>query len=199
MNSENSRVEIAIHQEPKKGNYYCGDSYFYQETDQEFVCALADGLGSGEYALESSKAVMETIQEYIHHSIDTIITKCNEVLSNKRGAVLGLLRMNFEEQRYSFTSIGNIGIITMTPDGKKKRNIPTAGYLSGYPRQYRVTKDQLSPGLLFFMFSDGVNERTLSSKTFISQNPDNIMSSFRLQHATPNEDDTTFIAMKYQP
>ena len=196
MSNEN-KVEVTVHKEPKKGNYYCGDSYFYQETEEEFICALADGLGSGEYALESSQAVMDVIQHHKDNPIDTIIQKCNEALSDKRGAVLGILRINFAEKWYSFTSIGNIGIIMMSSDGKKKRNIPSAGYLSGYPRPYRVTQDELTPNSLFFMFSDGVNERTLSSKTFVSQNLNYIMESFKQQQAKVNDDDTTFIAIKY--
>jgi len=190
-------VEVSVYQKPKKGNYYCGDSYLYKETDKEFICALSDGLGSGEYAKESSQAVMDVIDEHVDEPIEKIIKECNKTLSNKRGAVLGLLRINFQEEWYSFTSIGNIGIIVIPPKGKRKRNIPSAGYLTGYHRPYKVTHDTLSHGMLFFMFSDGVNERTLSSKTFVSKNLDQIMEDFKHQQHDAIDDDTTFIAMRY--
>ncbi|KGX87824.1 SpoIIE family protein phosphatase [Pontibacillus marinus] len=197
MESEGNKVEVSVYQKPKKGNYYCGDSYFYKETDKEFVCALADGLGSGEFAKEFSQAVMDVIDEHVDEPIEKIIKECNNTLSNKRGAVLGLLRINFQEEWYSFTSIGNIGIIVIPPKGKRKRNIPSAGYLTGYHKPYRVTRDALSHGMLFFMFSDGVNERTLSSKTFVSPNLNQIMEDFKLQQEKVIDDDTTFIAMRY--
>ncbi|KGX86557.1 SpoIIE family protein phosphatase [Pontibacillus litoralis] len=193
-----ARVEVIAHQEAKHGNYCCGDSYFYKETDKEFVCALADGLGSGPYALESSQAVVNVIEQHMHQSIDFIITKCNEVLLNKRGAVLGILRMNFHSERFSFTSIGNIGIVMITPNGERKRNIPVGGFLSGVPRLYKVLEDKLIPGSSFFMFTDGVNDRTLSAKTFASHRLDFIVESFVKQKAIRNQDDTTFIAMKYK-
>ncbi|GGD27134.1 SpoIIE family protein phosphatase [Pontibacillus salipaludis] len=191
------KVDLKVFQQPKKGNYYCGDSYFYQQTEDGFICALADGLGSGEYARESSKAVMEVIEENVNGSIDSIINKANDTLRDKRGAVLGILRMDFSEGTYSFTSIGNIGIVVVPAHGKKQRNIPVAGYLSGYPRPYNVKRDSLHPGMLFFMFSDGVNERTLSSNTFVSKNLELIMDSFKQQQPVKYDDDTTFIAMKY--
>lgn len=197
MSSDN-KVAVSTYQVPKKGNYYCGDSYFYKETEDEFICALADGLGSGEHAKDSSKAVMEVIENNMNDTIDTLVKKCNDALSHKRGAVLGLLRIHFKEQWYSFTSIGNIGIIIIPPNGKRKRNIPSAGYLSGFPRSYKVSQENLMPGMLFFMFSDGVNDRTLSASTFVSKNLDHIMEDFKHQQQKPIDDDTTFIAMKYE-
>lgn len=197
MIGDDSKVAVSAYQVPKKGNYYCGDSYFYKETENGFICALADGLGSGEFAKESSQAVVDVIENNMDDSIERLVEKCNNALSHKRGAVLGLLRLDFEQEWYSFTSIGNIGIIVIPPNGKRKRNIPSAGYLSGYPRSYKVSQEKLSSGMLFFMFSDGVNERTLSSNTFVSTNVDYIMENFKHQQHKPYDDDTTFIAMKY--
>lgn len=122
-----SNVFVSVYQQPKQGNTFCGDSYFYNETEDHFICAIADGLGSGEYAMESSQAVIDIIKENNHVSVEELVRKSNEILYGKRGVVLGILKMDFRSEVYSFSSIGNIGIMTVTDDRVKKRNIPNTG------------------------------------------------------------------------
>ncbi|SFK35866.1 negative regulator of sigma-B (phosphoserine phosphatase) [Halobacillus dabanensis] len=197
MERENKRVNLSVFQKAKKGNYYCGDSYFYRETDDAFLCALADGLGSGEMARESSKAVMDVIEENPILTVEALVKKCNEVLVGKRGVVLGILRIDFKTDTYSYSSIGNIGVITVESDGKRNRNIPLAGYLSGYPRTLRVTRGKAQKGMVFLMFSDGVNDRRLSSKLTRIKNVEHITQQYKELYGQSRDDDTTLIAMEY--
>ncbi len=198
MEKENKRVNLSVFQKAKKGNYYCGDSYFYKETDNAFLCALADGLGSGEMARESSKAVMEVIEENPELTVEPLVKKCNEVLVGKRGVVLGILRIDFNALTYSYSSIGNIGVITVDPDGVRNRNIPLAGYLSGYPRSLRITHGKVQKGMVFLMFSDGVNDRRLSSKFTRSKGVEQITEHYKDLYGQSRDDDTTLIAIEYE-
>ncbi|MBN8237112.1 SpoIIE family protein phosphatase [Halobacillus kuroshimensis] len=197
MEKGNERVELSVFQKAKKGNYYCGDSYFYRETDDAFLCALADGLGSGEMARESSKAVMEIIEDHPSLSVEALVKKCNEVLVGKRGVVLGILKIDYRAMSYSYSSIGNIGVITVDPDGTRHRNIPLAGYLSGYSKSLRVTHGNIQKGMIFLMFSDGVNDRRLSSKITHVRNAEEITSLYKNLYGQNRDDDTTLIAMVY--
>ncbi|CDQ21493.1 serine phosphatase [Halobacillus karajensis] len=191
-------MNLSVFQKAKKGNYYCGDSYFYKETDNAFLCALADGLGSGEMARESSKAVMEVIEENPELTVEPLVKKCNEVLVGKRGVVLGILRIDFNALTYSYSSIGNIGVITVDPDGVRNRNIPLAGYLSGYPRSLRITHGKVQKGMVFLMFSDGVNDRRLSSKFTRSKGVEQITEHYKDLYGQSRDDDTTLIAIEYE-
>ncbi|MFD1019335.1 SpoIIE family protein phosphatase [Thalassobacillus hwangdonensis] len=191
------RLNVQSFQKAKKGNYYCGDSYFYKETEDAFVCALADGLGSGELAMDSSKAVIKTIEDNPELEIEPLINKCNESLAGKRGVVLGILRIEFKSNTYSYSSIGNIGIMMITGDGVKKRNIPQAGYLSGFPRKLGIMRGTLTPNMMFIMFSDGVDDRQLSSGLFKNGDPSRIIDQFKNDNAKLRQDDTTLIAIKY--
>jgi negative regulator of sigma-B (phosphoserine phosphatase) len=197
LNNIDRTVQVAIYQKAKQNNYYCGDSYFYTETDSEFVCALADGLGSGEYAKESSQAVIDIIRGNTDNNVEQLVKKCNQQLVGKRGVVLGILKMDFSEQYYSFSSIGNIGVMTVK-NGSKKRNIPNAGYLAGYPRQFKVIREKLEPKMNFFMFSDGVLDMDLSQKYFFHRNVLEVVNAFGESARGPRTDDTTLIAMKYK-
>lgn len=192
------KIQVAIYQKAKSNNYYCGDSYFYTETENEFVCALADGLGSGEFAKESSQVVIDIIRNNIHGTVEQLVKKSNKQLLGKRGVVLGILKIDFKAQSYSFSSIGNIGIMTITNCNKKKRNIPNAGYLAGYHRSFKVTQEKLEPNMKFIMFSDGVLDRELSQKYFLYQNVQDITNSFAAADQGTRVDDTTLIAMRYE-
>ncbi|MGI8316523.1 SpoIIE family protein phosphatase [Halobacillus mangrovi] len=198
MNKENKRVDVSVYQKAKKGNYYCGDSYYFKETDEAFVCALADGLGSGELARDSSQAVMNVIEEHPPLTVESLVKKCNEVLMGKRGVVLGVLRIDFKTHTYSYSSIGNIGVITIDSEGKRSRSIPLAGYLAGYPRDLRVTRGKVHKGMKFLMFSDGVNDRRLSKHVTEARSVNFITEQYKQLYGQTRDDDTTLIAMEYQ-
>lgn len=192
-----SNVFVSVYQQPKQGNTFCGDSYFYNETEDHFICAIADGLGSGEYAMESSQAVIDIIKENNHVSVEELVRKSNEILYGKRGVVLGILKMDFQSEVYSFSSIGNIGIMTVTDDRVKKRNIPNTGYLAGYKRSIKVENYKLNKGTNFIMFSDGVKDKELSHCYFTDKDVNRITKSYELTSEPNRSDDTTLIAIRY--
>lgn len=195
---EQEKVLVSVFQKPKRGNVYCGDSYFYTETEDQFVCALADGLGSGEFARESSQAVINIIQENIDVSVEELVQKVNKILLGKRGVVLGILKFNFNTGIYSFSSIGNIGMMIVTKDRKKTRNIPNSGYLAGYKRQIKVENYKLEKGTNFIMFSDGVQDKELSQCFFMNEDVDSITNAYELTSEKNRQDDTTLIVMRYE-
>lgn len=192
------KVHVSVFQKAKKGNAFCGDSYFYIETDHHFICALADGLGSGEYARESSQAVINIIKENNHVNVEELVQKANQILSGKRGVVLGILKIDFNAEVYSFSSIGNIGIMTVTKDRKRVRNIPNSGYLAGYKRSIKVVNYKLKKGTNFIMFSDGVKDKELSQCFFINTSVDSITRTYEQTTDKNRQDDTTLIAMRYE-
>ncbi|WP_163971707.1 SpoIIE family protein phosphatase [Oceanobacillus halotolerans] len=197
MSIDWKKMEVAIFQQAKKGNHQCGDSYFYTETENEFICALADGLGSGDYAKESSRSVIDTIQQNAQAPVEQIIKCSNKNLHGKRGAVLGILKIDFSKKEFTFSSIGNIGVMTITADEKKQRIIPNAGYLAGYASPYKTTTEKLKPNMRFFMFSDGVTDRDLHQPFFSNRKVSEITKSFAYMTESSRTDDTTLIAMRY--
>ncbi|TFB13242.1 indirect negative regulator of sigma-B activity [Filobacillus milosensis] len=200
MIEKKERIEVATFKKAKKGNYFSGDGYFYIELEDSFICVLADGLGSGKIAMASSAAVIDVVKKNAEDPLDTLLDKCNEAFSGNelRGCVIALLRVDYENESYSYVSFGNIGIITVTPDGKKKRNIPVHGYLSGIPlRNTEIHRGSLKPGTVFFMFSDGVNERQLTKEFYSHQSMSLTIEWYSLQQKLSMEDDTTLVAMKY--
>lgn len=193
----NSLFDIAIFQKKKQGQYLCGDSYFYKEFDDELICVIADGLGSGVYAKESADAVIEVIKDNPRASEEVILDKCIKQLAYKRGVVLGILKIDVKAKKFTFSTIGNIGLITV--DGtKKNRNIPNPGYLAGYKRDFKVMNGELKTNMAFYLSSDGLTENELANRCFLNENLHHVMESFKEICKEPRKDDTTLIAIKYK-
>ncbi|GIO27109.1 SpoIIE family protein phosphatase [Ornithinibacillus bavariensis] len=193
-----NRINVSVFQQAKDGNSECGDSYYYLETKHGFICALADGLGSGEFAKESSKIVIDTIKENNSDSVEQIIVKCNEKLLGKRGSVLALLKINYEMESYSISSIGNVGVMTVTGENEKKRSIPTAGYLAGYHTKIKLIHEPLEDEMNFILYTDGVTNKDLSESYFFDKDVERITQTFELKSNRPRKDDTTLIAIRYE-
>ncbi|WP_072890918.1 SpoIIE family protein phosphatase [Ornithinibacillus halophilus] len=193
-----NRVEVAVYQKAKDGNKLCGDSYYYIETDDKFICVIADGLGSGTFARESSDAVIESIKRNYNKPMKEMVKVCNQQLQGKRGVVLGIIKIDYHTKKYSFVSVGNIGMIAISKDLSKKRTIPNSGYLSGGKKDIKVVEEVLEKEMNFIMFSDGVTSTDLSNKFYQHQDVNDVIQSFILQNKTPRKDDTTLIAFRYK-
>ncbi|PXW89152.1 negative regulator of sigma-B (phosphoserine phosphatase) [Streptohalobacillus salinus] len=192
-------VDVAVFQKSKQGNYYCGDSYFYVESEAGFLAVVADGLGSGQVAKESSQAVIDVVKLNPDVQTDQLMRLCNKALVGKRGVVLGVLRLRYDERVYRYSSIGNIGLMTISKDTLKKRNIPISGYLGVFPRKVKEITEPLEEGMIFALFSDGVHARELSHVLFQMRDVYEITETFKELMANDRDDDTTLVVVKYQP
>lgn len=79
------KIEVLVSQSSKNGMVYCGDDYYFLHTKEYFVCVLADGLGSGKNAYDSSHAVIEEVKRNHELDVESLMAVCNQVLIDKRG------------------------------------------------------------------------------------------------------------------
>lgn len=192
------KVQVNVFQQAKKGEIHCGDSYFYTETEHEFICVLADGLGSGKYARESAEAVIHIIKNNLHLKEEQVIEKCVEQLQGKRGVVLGILKIDFLTKMYKYSSIGNIGLIIKQDNGQKKQHIPQHGFLSCANRPLKKVVNTLYPRTTLVLYSDGVSQSNLFQTFIPFDYGEDWIVAFPVEHLKNNDDDTTVIAMYYQ-
>lgn len=194
---KHKEVRVATYQKEKVGNNHCGDRYFFSENDSGFICAIADGLGSGKTASESSRAVIDVIKQNVDISDEALVRKCVQKLARKRGAVLGVLRVDYVKRKYTYSSIGNVSLVTAKDGRQRARTIPKPGFLGNYERQLKVIEGNLEKNIGFLMFSDGVSDQELSKLCLFDENVDGIIKAFSLMSDEVREDDTTLIAMRY--
>ncbi|MGM9924933.1 MAG: PP2C family serine/threonine-protein phosphatase [Bacillus sp. (in: firmicutes)] len=189
----NEKVELIARQASKGTNWCCGDAYFFITTDEYFLCVLADGLGSGEFANEAATAVTSIVKENYHLPVEELIEKCNRILVAKRGAAVAIFKVMFEEQQFQYISIGNIRFFLYNPSIKKIiYPLPVSGYLSGRMRKFKVQTFPYSPLSKFVFFSDGLELGSI--KSYISSDTSLGAMSEKIWNAnTAQSDDVTFI------
>lgn len=191
------QIEVSAFQKAKKGKACCGDSYFVNETGSYFICAVADGLGSGELAKDSSQKVTEVVKKHQEEDVGLLMKKCNQALGGKRGAVLSVFKIHFHSKVLEYCGIGNIRVILVPPEGKSIHPLPVSGFLSGTPANYRIQRFPFAGGSSFIAYSDGFDmtskERSLllniSSPTEISEHIPPLVENKR-------SDDVTFLLGK---
>ncbi|MCM3714666.1 protein phosphatase 2C domain-containing protein [Halalkalibacter oceani] len=153
---DDGKIEVAILEQAKPGKTCCGDAHTVIHTEDYTVCAVADGLGSGEGALQSAKAAIETIEMNHHATVEEMMEACNESLLFMRGAVMTIIKVDYVQSEICYSNVGNIGFIFHFPDGKTIQPIPSRGYLSGKKQTIKSQCFKYQKGSAFLLFSDGI-------------------------------------------
>lgn len=195
MNQEvlrDSRVQLIVSQSPKQGKLLCGDDYFYEVTDDYFICVIADGLGSGEFAHESSRAVTNVVREYQSEDVGDIMERCNQALLRKRGAAVAIFKVYFKKKEFQYSCVGNIRFYLYPPNDKMIYPLPVTGYLSGRKQKFHTQQFTYTPATKFFIHSDGFEMK--GTKNFLrnASSLEETAKKLESQNSALN-DDITFI------
>ena len=186
-------VEIASFQEAKNNNAWCGDAFLCIETDEYFICAISDGLGSGQLAHNASQLVISYIKENHHEPLVFLMDRCNELLLNKRGVVLSIVKVDFINKEIIYSNTGNINCIFYTTNGILTRTIPKRGFLCGRKSSFTTQHIPYDKGMRFVLFTDGIELPTSLHNVIAKEVPISRVIDFVKERATLKEDDITFL------
>ncbi len=156
VKESNQHVHTLAFQQPKEGKSCCGDSFYIKTTEDFMICALADGLGSGEGANESSAAISSLVEKNYDKDVEILMQLCNEELKDKRGATVSILKFEFLTRSFTYSSVGNIRFMLYGPSGTFIYPLPILGYLSGKPQKYRTQTYTYEIGSKFIIYTDGL-------------------------------------------
>ncbi|ANU15122.1 RsbX [Planococcus halocryophilus Or1] len=185
-------INAFIFNAAKKGNYESGDSYHTVLTDDYFICSVADGLGSGPIARESSQVIPQILREYHHETVDQLMQRFNKLMIHKRGAAVAIFKVDFNNKTLEYSCVGNIRFYLYR---KVKDEIiyplPVMGYLSGRPQKLRTQLYTYVENDLFLIHSDGVDLRNPKSMMRKATVPEQLYSD--IVESIQTGDDATFI------
>lgn len=189
---KNTFIELIAGNHSKNGNSFCGDTYYFDQKENIFICLLADGLGSGRYAYESSFAAAEAVKEqWQFESVEKLMNIINEAMFQKRGAAVAIFRIDFNSHEVEYTCVGNIRFYLYGPDGKLTYPLPVTGYLSGRPQKYRMERFSYEPGSKFLVHSDGIN--IMNTKELMRYRDVDQIAARLDDVALQSNDDATFL------
>ncbi|MBC1520262.1 SpoIIE family protein phosphatase [Listeria aquatica] len=193
-----TNVELFTFQRSKDLQQYSGDMYFFTELpNNEFLCVLADGLGSGIEAHRSAKAVIDAVKEDPAEELDSLMDKCNQAVSGLRGAAVAMIRVNFVTHTLTYTGTGNIRFYFMEASGKMSFPLSTMGFLSGRKQLFKLKQFQYKPGSKFLIHSDGLKLRKVKSYLDSPISAVHTGHSIERQIASVPEDDVSFVVGKF--
>lgn len=189
---KNAQLELIAGTHSKNRNSFCGDTYYFAQEESSFVCLLADGLGSGRYAYESSYAAAEIVeQQWQAETVEGMMDLINKAMFHKRGAAVALFKVDFEACSFEYTCVGNIRFYLYGPDGKLTYPLPVTGYLSGRPQRYRMERFMYESGSKFLVHSDGIN--LLNTKELMRYRTVEQIAAVLDEVALKSNDDATFL------
>ncbi|SER87042.1 SpoIIE family protein phosphatase [Salisediminibacterium halotolerans] len=150
------KADVSMFKKAKNGNWHSGDAMHIIHTDDYILCAVADGLGSGEEAMEASEAVMNIIKAEHDRTVYSLIERSNQNLWGTRGVVMSLLKIDLHSRDIEYANVGNISCSFYYPEGKIYRPVPSRGYLSG--RKQKITTETIpyEKNMVFLIYSDGL-------------------------------------------
>ncbi|SES36209.1 SpoIIE family protein phosphatase [Salipaludibacillus aurantiacus] len=189
-------MDISIYQVAKKGNWCSGDAFYTVRTDNYILCAMADGLGSGEEAMSASSAAMSVIKK--DHDLDTesLMDKCNQVMWGTRGVVLTILKFDFRSGVIEYTNVGNISCTFYKPSGELYRPVPVRGYLSGKKKKFKTQRIPYEKDTVFIIYSDGVVFDPVYHALFSKKDTPERMLNRVVDLMEESNDDTTLLVGK---
>lgn len=186
-----NHVNCCIYQASKHSDEPSGDAYYMHETEDYFICAVVDGLGSGEFAQHSAQLVTSVIEKQQHEGVETIMIHCNAALKKERGAAVAVVKVTFATQEMQFCSVGNVQFYMYQQHEPLKYPIPQAGFLSGKPQQYKVETFNYDKTSRFMMYSDGITVH--SPRKLLEQQSDVKLICSDLVALVTNRDDVTIV------
>lgn len=190
---QHPNLEGYVFNAAKEGNYESGDSYFTVVTDDYFICSVADGLGNGPIARESSQVIPQILKDGHHETIDGLMHRFNELMYQKRGAAVAIFKVDFKKKTLEYSCVGNIRFYLY-----RKRTdqmiypLPVMGYLSGRPQKLRTQTYTYEEDDLFLIHSDGVELRSPKSMMRMAGTPGRLYQNILTSVQTV--DDATFIS-----
>jgi phosphoserine phosphatase RsbX len=192
VRESNNFVHTLAYQLPKEGKACCGDSFYIKSTEDYFICVLADGLGSGERANESSSAISSLVEQMHGENVDLLMDLCNREMKDKRGATASILKIDFENRQFTYSSVGNIRFILCSPSGTFIYPLPILGYLSGKPQKYRTHTYSYEKGSKFIIHSDGLVIPGIKAVLNMGQSVEDL-SRYLEGYTKSRNDDLTYI------
>lgn len=186
------QVKVETYQVSKNGSHYCGDSYFIADTEDYFLCVVADGLGSGEYAMYAAVAVKEAAERFQNQEVEEIMAQCNNALKSTRGAAVSVLKIYKKKLQFIYSGVGNIRFYLYSPDGNLTYPIPVNGFLSGKPQSFKTGTFSYQPGSHFLIHTDGISISGIKNIFSRSRSLSDI-SSYMQMSIPPSNDDATYV------
>jgi anti-sigma regulatory factor (Ser/Thr protein kinase) len=179
-----------------------GDHAVIRRHGDELFLALADGLGHGPLARQAAMAATRTALEEGSRSLSEVLQSCHEQLSDERGAVLVLARIDETRGRAQLAGVGNAMVRVCTPHSERRYTGLSAtlgaGNSSAGNKLGRIREEtqELQRWDALVLHSDGLSSRASFAPEAAAVDQHPVVAAQRLMErfAVPNDDALVLVA-----
>ncbi|MBM7841626.1 SpoIIE family protein phosphatase [Herpetosiphon giganteus] len=189
------RLNWSVQTRSKYGQSVSGDGYAVIENPNSTLIAVIDGLGGGAEAAKPTKLALDELHQHSTRPLKELIERCHKALHGTRGAVIGLLRLEFDHLRASYIGVGNIGIHVISD--RVIKPISKNGILghNQLPSLLEMTYT-FNIGDIFVLYSDGISTRMITDSALhhAIENPESLALGLMERYGKTTDDVTILIA-----
>ncbi len=184
---------------PKRGELFCGDGIYMEQSGDTLLIVLADVLGHGKEAAESVETLWD-ILELLDPSAELSNTVCtlDRGLAGKRGMACLFMRIDLASGMLQACSVGNIR--ACLHDGTRQFAIASLPGVIGQKincRKVMVQEVLLASGTTCMIFSDGIDSSAFAARIRNSMHP-LFQTYLAFKTALSPWDDASIIAWRWQ-
>jgi len=156
-------LDCGVKVSPFAGEEVVGDAFVAKRFGERWLLAVIDGLGHGQEAFHAAQIAKQVIKESNQPHLSTILSDCHVAMKNTRGAVIGLVFIDYGQNRLTWVGTGNAGgkIVWRGDRGRLEQSTLMSmpgivGFNLPKPNQQVYN---MKPGTLIIMFTDGISDR----------------------------------------
>ncbi len=187
-------LEYGVVSTPYLGSTFNGDSFVIREFNQQTLIAVIDGLGHGEAAYDPSQMAAGYVQDNYEASLTSIIKGCHSILHQTRGVVMGLIKIDLNQDKLSFAGVGNISI--KVQGHPQPRLISDTGIVGHNIRCIHENQIPYHKGDAIFIYSDGISDRFTPHDFKIEGRGIQELAELVVREYGKDNDDTTIIVVR---
>lgn len=177
----------------KPGSEKSGDAYFLKFFDHKVICAVVDGLGSGELAYEASREAIAYLKENYAQNLENIFTRLHLKLVSTWGAVAGIVLVDFRQKKMNYGAVGNIQtrvINSPVPIHLSFFN----GILGAKMRKVKVFEYPWTEGNMVIIHTDGISSTwSLEAYPHLKEKSPLLIAAVLARDFAQENDDVTII------
>ena len=154
--ADSHETQFGVWSRCRKGEDVNGDAYFIGRHEGSLLLAAIDGLGHGRGACEASQVAIETLSEWKGEPLDEVILAAHDALRATRGAVIGVVQIEREDEKFYYAGVGNVDVrVFNSPE--PVRPVPMNGTLGSRLSTLRVWPHPWSEGTTIVLATDGLS------------------------------------------
>lgn len=181
----------SFHRQPENG-----DAFVIRQWDGYALAGVIDGLGHGQFARRASQTARQYIDQHFDQSLDNLFRGVGRVCRVTRGVVMALVRFDFQREKLTVASIGDIE--TRLIGNSAKFNYIVRRGVVGYNAPNPVCSDYpWTRESLLIMHSDGIQTHwDWEQFGHLKREAPGIVAQRLLAALGKNEDDATVLVAK---